>query len=84
MAYEQTRSMIAHDPEAIRNPAVEKAGFPKIVLASRDVFLKQCQALPPEVQNCLVFQYAGEHNESCQKARAEYDERNSTPPPAAH
>lgn len=73
IAYEQTKAMIAHDPQAIQNPAVKAAGFPKIELAPRDVFLKDCGKLPGEVQKCLVYKYAYDHNESCRRARAEYD-----------
>ncbi|HEY2747929.1 MAG TPA: hypothetical protein VGL86_25075 [Polyangia bacterium] len=38
-------------------------------LAPRDEFLRRCDALPKELQTCLVPDYLSKHRDECEKAR---------------
>lgn len=53
-------------------------GVPKIELAEKSVFMRDCLALPRTLQKCLVDQYAFQHLNACQLARREYDQKRAT------
>lgn len=78
ISYEQTKAAIGANPIVQPGPPGEPA--PKIELAPRDVYLRDCEQMPRPVQQCLVFQYAMEHRDECAQARAAYDNPRTTTP----
>ena len=74
ISYEQTKSVLAvSPPPTAQEPASAGQQVPKIELAPRDVYLRDCEQMPRKVQECLVFDYAMKNEAECEQSRAEYD-----------
>jgi hypothetical protein len=78
ISFEQTKAALAASP-AMEQPAPAGQQLPKIELAPRDVYLRDCEQMPRKVQECLVFEYAMKHEAECEQARAEYDDARTVP-----
>lgn len=48
-------------------------GYPEILLAPQEVYMRDCLSMPRMVQKCLVDQYAFHHMDACQQARQEFE-----------
>ncbi|XXX72357.1 hypothetical protein WMF30_32390 [Sorangium sp. So ce134] len=78
ISYEQTKAVLSANAPFEQDSASPAEGTPRIELAPRDVYLRDCEKYPPKVQECLVFEYAMQHESECRKARAEYDDTRTT------
>ncbi|WP_437970966.1 hypothetical protein WMF04_17520 [Sorangium sp. So ce260] len=78
ISYEQTKAVLSANPAVGQESAPRAEGTPRIELAPRDVYLRDCEKFPPKVQECLVFEYAMQHESECKQARAEYDDPRTT------